>query len=321
MGIVLRVGPSEAAVAYSARASQPNDVKPIEIHAVLHAGDRIVLQISRIDDDDCTSVINMRRFEIRFALPEIRIREAYSDLRWACVALDCPMRVKIDRAELVACRHRRRRSTGGYCEREREERSKRARAWHAASILLEGALQMGKIRFFFAASLDGFIADPQGGVDFLDAFDDEDRGYDAFFNEVGTLVMGRGTYKFVEDYGSWPYGDRYRTIVLTHRPIPEPLCELEARAIDDFSAFARELRALPNGDTWIVGGGKVMSEFLAAGEVDTIEMSIVPAAIGVGVPMYAGSQVISRHFDVQNVEQFPSGIVRITYARSSTSSG
>jgi dihydrofolate reductase len=180
---------------------------------------------------------------------------------------------------------------------------------------------MGKIRFFFAASLDGYIADPEGGVGFLDAFHDEDRGYENFFSQIGTLVMGRGTYKFVEDYGSWPYGDQYRTIVLTHRPIPAPLCTLEARAVDDFSAFARELRAFPGGDTWIVGGGKVMGAFLVAGEVDAIEMSIVPIAIGTGIPMYSGTKTISERLDLRRVEQFPSGIVRLTYERPSTGSG
>jgi dihydrofolate reductase len=174
---------------------------------------------------------------------------------------------------------------------------------------------MGKIRFFFAASVDGYIADPEGGVGFLDAFGGEDRGYDEFFSEIGTLVMGRGTYKFVEDYGSWPYGDQYRTIVLTHRPIPNALCKLETRAVDDFSAFAHELRTLPDGDSWIVGGGRVMGAFLAAGEVDKIEMSIVPVAIGAGIPMYAGAKTIAERFMLDQVQQFPSGIVRLTYTR------
>ncbi|HZV77942.1 MAG TPA: hypothetical protein VFF63_09320, partial [Candidatus Babeliales bacterium] len=123
---------------------------------------------------------------------------------------------------------------------------------------------MGKIRLYFAASLDGYIADPEGGVGFLEAFQDEDSGYDAFFSDIGTLVMGRGTYKFVEDYGSWPYR-QMRTIVLTHRAIVHRLCELQTRAVDDFASFARELREFSDGDAWIVGGGKVMGAFLAAG--------------------------------------------------------
>ena len=175
---------------------------------------------------------------------------------------------------------------------------------------------MGKIRFYFAASLDGFIADPDGGVGFLDVVEDEDGhgGYDAFFSQIGTLVMGRGTYTFVEDYGSWPYR-QMRTIVLTHRPIELPLCTLETRVVDDIASFASELRAFSDGDTWIVGGGKVMGAFLGAGEVDSIAMSIVPVAIGNGIPMYVGHHTISQRFALTQLTQSPGGVARFEYER------
>ena len=181
---------------------------------------------------------------------------------------------------------------------------------------------MGKIRFFFAASLDGYIADPEGGVEFLDAVEDseddapegDDDGYETFFSDIGTLVMGRGTYKFLEDNETWPY-PKMRTIVLTHRTIEHPLCDLEVRVVDDFGSFARELRTLTDGDAWIVGGGKVMGEFLSVGEVDRIHMSIVPLAIGRGIPMYSGSQTISRAFSLTKLARSASGVVRLTYER------
>ena len=181
---------------------------------------------------------------------------------------------------------------------------------------------MGKIRFFFAASLDGYIADPEGGVEFLDAVEDsdddapegDDDGYETFFSDIGTLVMGRGTYKFLEDNETWPY-PKMRTIVLTRRAIERPLCDLETRVVDDFVSFARKLRALNDGDAWILGGGNVMGEFLSVGEVDTINMSIVPVAIGRGIPMYSGSQTIAQAFSLTNLARSASGVVRLTYER------
>lgn len=174
---------------------------------------------------------------------------------------------------------------------------------------------MSRIRFYFAASLDGYIADATGGVAFLDAFQGEDHGYDAFISGIGTLVMGRDTYKFVEDYGSWPYGNGFTVIVLTHRPIDRPLCDLQTRVVDDVCAFAHELRARPR-DTWIVGGGKVMGAFLSAGEVDVIEMTIVPVAIGSGTPMYAGWGTTSRRFNLSDLTRHPSGVARLVYERT-----
>jgi len=181
---------------------------------------------------------------------------------------------------------------------------------------------VGKIRFFFAASLDGYIADPEGGVEFLDAVEDneddapegDDDGYETFFSDIGTLVMGRGTYKFLEDNETWPY-PKMRTIVLTHRAIERPLCDLETRVVDDFASFARELRTLADGDAWIVGGGNVMGEFLSVGEVDRIQMSIVPFAIGRGIPMYSGSQTIAQAFSLAKLTRSASGVVRLTYER------
>jgi dihydrofolate reductase len=183
------------------------------------------------------------------------------------------------------------------------------------TALKEGSL-VGRIRFYFAASLDGYIADANGNVGFLDAFGHDAGAYDAFFSGIGTLVIGRETYKFVEDYGSWPYGNARKIVVLTHRPIEHPLCDLQTRVVDDVSAFARELRALPEGDTWIVGGGKVMGAFLAAGEVDVIEMAVVPVAIGGGIPMYAGCGTTAHRFDLLELSRRPNGIVRSVYERT-----
>lgn len=174
---------------------------------------------------------------------------------------------------------------------------------------------MQKIRLFFAASLDGFIADPHGGVAFLDPFNDDPSYYEKLMSSVDTLVMGRGTYTFVETYGEWPYG-AIRTIVLTHRPIENPLIpDMQTRAIEDFGAFAAELRRGAKGDVWIVGGGQIMAEFLAAGEVDSIEMSIVPVAIGAGIPMYAGRQATLQPFELRDCSRSPDGMVHLVYER------
>ena len=69
---------------------------------------------------------------------------------------------------------------------------------------------MGKIVLYLAMSVDGYIADEQGGVGWLGAFADEqeDRGYEAFVQSVDTVVMGGRTYRQVAEElspGAWPY--------------------------------------------------------------------------------------------------------------------
>src|SRR5216683_2786690 len=94
-----------------------------------------------------------------------------------------------------------------------------------------------EVRFavFIAVSLDGFIARPDGGIEWLRPFEGEDHGYEAFFARVDALVIGRGTYDTVLGFPSWPYG-RKRVIVGAGRPLfatglPElPLRLLEAKS-------------------------------------------------------------------------------------------
>ena len=76
-----------------------------------------------------------------------------------------------------------------------------------------------EVRFavFIAVSLDGFIARPDGGIEWLRPFESEEHGYGAFFAGVDALVIGRGTYETVLGFPSWPYGGK-RVIVCTSRP-------------------------------------------------------------------------------------------------------
>jgi dihydrofolate reductase len=73
-----------------------------------------------------------------------------------------------------------------------------------------------KTSVFVGVSVDGFIARPDGGLDFLDAGGNEAHGYEEFIATVDTLVMGRKTFETVLGFGVWPYGER-RVVVLSSR--------------------------------------------------------------------------------------------------------
>ena len=70
---------------------------------------------------------------------------------------------------------------------------------------------------FIAMSLDGFIARPDGRIDWLSTVEEpgEDYGYRAFFDEVDTVVLGRKTYDVVLGVEAWSYNGK-RVVVLTH---------------------------------------------------------------------------------------------------------
>ena len=79
---------------------------------------------------------------------------------------------------------------------------------------------MAEVVYYVAASVDGYIATPDGAVDWLAPFhtDGEDHGYNAFLATLGGIVMGRRTYDQVRGFGPWPYTGLDCRVV-TSRPV------------------------------------------------------------------------------------------------------
>jgi dihydrofolate reductase len=146
---------------------------------------------------------------------------------------------------------------------------------------------MARILGYIAASLDGFVADAKGSLDWLFAYDGMNLGkhdYAIFLKRIRTVVMGRGTYDFLKESGApWAYGDQ-RVLVVTSRPIPDPLGPLEVWA--DVDALVAELRGLKDGDVWMLGGGQLQMAFLERGALDEIEIYVMPELLGGGVPLF-----------------------------------
>jgi len=169
------------------------------------------------------------------------------------------------------------------------------------------------IRFavFIAVSLDGFIARPDGGIEWLGPFESEEHGYGAFFAGVDALVIGRGTYDTVLGFPSWPYG-RKRVIVCTSRPASpahgEELWSGPARALAE--RLDREgVRRV------YLDGGALIRSFLREGLVDELTIDVVPLILGSGRPLFAsGLPEIPLRF-VES-KSHPSGLVQIRYHRA-----
>lgn len=154
---------------------------------------------------------------------------------------------------------------------------------------------MARILGYIAASLDGWIATEDDNLDWLFKYDDEAAGetggldlgehdYRRFLGRTRTVVMGRGTYDFIAAEPSpWAYGDQ-RVIVVTSRPVIEPKGALETRG--DVDALIAELRALQDGDVWMLGGGRLQMAFLERGALDEIEIYVIPEMLGGGRPLF-----------------------------------
>nr|WP_280634676.1 dihydrofolate reductase family protein [Thalassospira sp. A3_1] len=135
--------------------------------------------------------------------------------------------------------------------------------------------------------MDGMIADQDDNLDWLFAYDGMELGdhdYNKFLKRIRTVVMGRRTYDFIARQPSdWAYGMQ-RVIVVTSRPIENPVAEIEVRS--DVDALIKELRALDDGDIWMLGGGQLQMAFLERGALDEIEIYVMPEMLGGGRQLF-----------------------------------
>jgi dihydrofolate reductase len=176
---------------------------------------------------------------------------------------------------------------------------------------------------FIATSVDGFIARPDGTLDWLtgrpaedetgEHDPDQDFGYGAFLATVDALVMGRGTFDVVQGFeGDWPYPKP--VYVWTSHPGD---IELKAGAdvrpvsgsLDD---VVDRLRADGVGRVY-VDGGATIRQWLGAGLIDRMTVSVVPVLIGEGIPLFGGTAGDIR-LELERCETFPGGMVQRTYA-------
>ncbi|MBC5816666.1 MAG: dihydrofolate reductase [Candidatus Eremiobacteraeota bacterium] len=169
-----------------------------------------------------------------------------------------------------------------------------------------------KFRIYCAMSLDGFIADHNGSVGFLDAFNDQDYGYKEFLTSIRTVVMGRRSYEFARTLGSWEYTGK-RSIILTSQTLGSLPPEVDTTP-GPVETLAADLREHAAGDVWIMGGGAAMGAFLDAGAVDTMELYVVPVLLGRGVRLFtrSGPPVSMKLLETK---KFANGVVRTLYEK------
>lgn len=181
--------------------------------------------------------------------------------------------------------------------------------FHLWSVRDKEIRQLRPVRYNVAASLDGYIAGPDGGIDWIP--DDPTVDFGALFARVDTVVMGRRSYEAVLALGggAWPPGARVVVCSATLDPAAHPEVEVER---GDPVARMQALRADPgDGEIWLFGGGALFASLLAAGQVDAVEVTVVPVLLGGGVPL-VGRIPVTR-LALADIRRYPSGMVTLSY--------
>jgi dihydrofolate reductase len=172
---------------------------------------------------------------------------------------------------------------------------------------------MTRVVFYTASTLNGFIADEHNSLDWLFAVDrpPPPGNYERFLASVGVLVQGSTTYEWVlafehllEEPEKWRtlYGDR-PTFVFTTRDLPVPEgADVRLVAGDVRPVFEQIREAAGGRDIWIVGGGDLAGQFLAAGLLDELEVALAPVTLTGGAPLLP-LRVESDRLTLRSVEQ------------------
>lgn len=158
---------------------------------------------------------------------------------------------------------------------------------------------------FIAASLDGFIARPDGDLDWLTdpppgrahvAGHDgptQPPAYEEFMAGIDHLVMGRGTYEKILTFDPWPYADKH-VIVLgasMHRGADDRVTVAHTVGEVVETLEGRGARGV------YVDGGQVITEFLRRGLIDDVVVATAPVLLGRGIPLFGalGADVLLEH--------------------------
>lgn len=166
---------------------------------------------------------------------------------------------------------------------------------------------------FLAMSLDGCIAGPRGELDWLEvaADPDEDYGFAAFVESTDVVAMGRNTWEAIAAVEELPY--RGRPIeVLTGRPLdPRPGVTAVSRTAAECVPAWSEL----GYERVYVDGGRVVRDFLAAGLLDDLTITVIPVILGSGIRLFEDGLPASRWvFD--EVRTWPNGLVQLACTRA-----
>jgi dihydrofolate reductase len=175
-----------------------------------------------------------------------------------------------------------------------------------------------KIIAYLATSADGYIARPDGDVEWLNRRPRTgDYGMRELYASIDTILIGRKTYDWAMAYfkkigkTKGMFDTRFAHYVFSRKP-PKRAAEGIQFVTGPVKAFAKRLRAEPGKHIWMMGGGRLIASFLDAGEIDEFDIHVIPVFIGKGIPLVA-----PRHRDValrlRSTTRYPDGVVRLRY--------
>ena len=142
---------------------------------------------------------------------------------------------------------------------------------------------MRKIRYGVAMSLDGYIAGPNDEADWI--VSDPDFNFAELWAQFDTLLMGRRTYEAAVARFSKQGGFQGKKAFVASRSLKQDDHPFVTILSDVTTEHMQTIRSQSKKDIWLFGGGELFRHLLAIGEVDTVEVSVVPVLLAAGIKL------------------------------------
>ncbi len=181
---------------------------------------------------------------------------------------------------------------------------------------------MKKVIAYIAMSIDGYIADKDGGVSWLsgDGSDVDNFGsYPNFIETIDTIILGYSTYHQIVTKLSpneWAYKGK-KTFVLTHRDIKNT--EEIIFTSESIEKLLLKLKEVEGKNIWICGGASVIQQTHNNGLIDEYVLSIIPTILGNGIKLFDQFDVETK-LKLKSTESY-NGIVDLVYQKRSMGNG
>lgn len=190
---------------------------------------------------------------------------------------------------------------------------------------------------YVAMTLDGYIARPDGSLDFLDAFhsttssssvdsstssnvvgnqnSDDMPNFDEFLESMDAIVMGRKTFEKVLSFGVdvWPYGSK--PMVVWTRDVDSVTLPLEKKGFVQVSSktpsdIMRDFGRREGCRRIYVDGGATVQAFMKDGLIQNFHLTVLPIVLGEGIPLFRNQEV---KLNLERSQAYPNGMVTLVY--------
>ena len=171
-----------------------------------------------------------------------------------------------------------------------------------------------KVILYIAATIDGYIAKPDGDISWLLQVDQpgEDYGYGEFIETVDTVIMGRKTYdKIMSLVPEFPHRDK-TAYIITRKNLPS-----KGKLIfysGNLNELVSKLRNETGKNIYLDGGAEIVNAMLKNNLIDEMIISIVPLLLGDGIRLFNDGRP-EQKMKLTDCRKFESGLAQMRYSK------